>query len=61
MSMQSNRRRFLAQMGAAAAGMALPTSRVLAVMAGPDKRKSRVVITRDVALTHGRPAEHREP
>ncbi len=60
MSTQSNRRRFLAQMGAAAAGMALPTSRVLAVMAGPDKRKSRVVITRDEALTHGRPAEHRD-
>lgn len=60
MSTQSNRRRFLAQMGAAAAGMALPTSRVLAVLAGSDKRRSRVVITRDEALTHGRPTEHRD-
>ena len=54
---QTTRRQFLAQVGATAAGVALPD--VLLAGDEPQGRRARVVIARDDTLTRGPVAEHR--
>ncbi len=58
MSTQCSRRRFLAQMGATAAGVAGSSNRLIAALGQVENPAARVVVARDGALTKGRVAEH---
>lgn len=60
MTEHSSRRHFLAQIGAAAAGAALPWNRLLAAGGDAPQRSARVVIGRDDALKKGAVGEHAE-
>ena len=58
MAQRTSRRRFLARMGALAAGAALPVPRLHAD--DPRPSQARVIIARDEALTRGNVADHRD-
>jgi len=58
MSMPTTRRRFMTQVGAAAAGVALPVPSWMASVCAAGNPLSRVVVARDETLTRGRVEEH---